>query len=151
LVAGDRDGSMRRWRTSRLPQPARRTGARAGPRRRACGARKSTPFRRRTRGETTPGRDAEGCGTTPSGSLRREPARARHLDEIRQPTRFGFRDRGPERRDPVIPPPLVVLFGRRALARLDDETVVEHALNRAVQRAGAEPNRAAGPVRDVLN
>src|SRR5262249_44802183 len=62
----------------------------------------------------------------PLGFSRREAARPRHAHEIRQPACFRFRDRGAERRHPVVAPALVVVFRRRPLARLDDQSLLEH-------------------------
>src|SRR6185436_12667826 len=55
------------------------------------------------------------------------------------------------RRDPVVAPPLVVVFGRRAVASLDDQPLLEHPLDGAVERAGAQFQLAVGVGRDVLN
>src|SRR6266550_2811778 len=87
-----------------------------------------------------------------SSSLRRSEANgARHLHELAEPPRFGLRDCGPMRRDPVVPPPLVVVFRRRPVPGFDDEPLLQHALDGAIERAGAELQLAAGPGKDILN
>ena len=53
--------------------------------------------------------------------------------------------------DAVIAPPLVVELRRRALVHLDDQVVVEHALNGSIERAGAEPDFAVRPRQDFLD
>src|SRR5207249_4276280 len=47
----------------------------------------------------------------------REACGTRHPDELREAPRLGLRCRRAFRRDPVVPPPLVVVFRRRAVAR----------------------------------
>ncbi|HVM42410.1 MAG TPA: uracil-DNA glycosylase, partial [Gemmatimonadales bacterium] len=59
--------------------------------------------------------------------------------------------RGPERRDAVVPSALVVVLRGRPFARLDDQAVLEHALDRAVERARAQANRPARALGDVLD
>src|SRR3989442_6985070 len=86
-----------------------------------------------------------------SGFPRHEAGRARHSHELREPAGFCFRDRGAERRDAVVAPPLVVFVRRRALARLDDQALLEHPLNRAIQRARTQLQLAAGALRHVLD
>ena len=55
-----------------------------------------------------------------------------------------------ERRDPVVPPPLVVEFRRRTRADLDDEPLLEHALDRS-GTACRRSSFSAPPVRAVTS
>ena len=71
--------------------------------------------------------------------------------QLGQPARLGLRHRRTERRDPVVAPPLVVLFRRGTLAGLDEQSLLEHALDRSVERAGAQLQLSAGARRDVLD
>src|SRR6185503_5033693 len=80
-----------------------------------------------------------------------EPLGARHSHQLRQPPRVLQRRRDPQRRDAVVPPPLVVVFRRRPLAGFDEEALLEHALDGAVERAGGERELAVGPPRDLLD
>ena len=82
---------------------------------------------------------------------RREATGARHPDELRQPPRFRFGDRRAQRRDAVIAPSLVVVFRRRPFARLDEQSLLEHALNRSIERTGAELQLAAGSHGHILD
>ena len=51
---------------------------------------------------------------------------------------------------PVIAPALVIFRGRRALAKLSDEPIVQQALYDSVERAGAQLNFAAGAQRNFF-
>src|SRR5262245_48617461 len=86
-----------------------------------------------------------------SRTARRKSPSARHPDELRQPARFRFRDRRAQRRDPVIPPPLVVFFRSWPFARFDEQSLLEHALNRPIERAGAELQLAFSPYGHILD
>ena len=55
------------------------------------------------------------------------------------------------RRQPVIPPPLVILLGVPPLVQLDDEPLLEQPLDRRVQRSGVQLRPAACPLRDLLH
>ena len=57
----------------------------------------------------------------------------------------------PERRDRVVASPLVVERGLGPLALFGDQAVVEHALDRPVERAGAQLDVSVGSRGDVLN
>src|SRR5262249_39489755 len=143
-------GRGARWGTRRPPP---RRGGPAAPRRRTptpSAPRRSPACPRRTRRGRRTGRDAGGAGRRASGLPRREAARPRHPDERRQPARLRARRRLSERRDPVIAPPLVVHLGGGPLARLLDQALLEHPLDRAVQRPRPEPDLSAGPLRDLL-
>ena len=54
------------------------------------------------------------------------------------------------RRQPVVPAPLVVLVGRRTPGGLRDPAILQHAVQRAVQRAGLELQFAVGQAGDLL-
>src|SRR6476661_9749418 len=82
---------------------------------------------------------------------RRKPGGTRHLDELRQAARFGLRNGGSERGNPVVATPLVVLLRRRPIARFDNQSLLEHSLNRSIQRPGAERQLSASPDSDVLD
>src|SRR5579864_4589046 len=87
--------------------------------------------------------------------------RLRRLRPLQQVTRTGQRDNFFEtlgfgggdfaavRRQPVIAAALVVV-GQGALAALDDQAIVEQALDDAVERAGAEFDFATGAHLDFL-
>src|SRR4029078_1609872 len=45
----------------------------------------------------------------------------------------------------------IMLFAKRRLARLDDQPLLQHALNRSVERAGAHTQFPAGAFLDVLD
>ena len=70
---------------------------------------------------------------------------------MRQATRFGFRHGGSKRRDAVVAAPLVVERGRRPLAALVDQALFQHALDGAIERAGAQLQLAVCPRGDVLH
>src|SRR5262249_52042685 len=97
-----------------------------------------------------PDREAAG-GAGALQPPRRETAVARHADQLRQPARFRLGHDATEWRDPVIAPPLVVQVGLGALPRLDEQPLLEHALNGAVQSAGAQLQLSIGPRSNVLN
>src|SRR6185503_8771848 len=109
------------------------------------------PSRPHTRRGTTVDRDAAGICRSASRDLRRESARPRHFHELRQPPHFGARDRTTERRDRVVAAALVIERGGGALVRLDDQPLLLHALNGAIQRSGAQPQLVVGARGDVLN
>ena len=66
-------------------------------------------------------------------------------------TRFGRRAAEAEAGERVIPAPLVGARRVGALAELLDQAVLEHAADGAVERAGAEFQRAVGAIGDVLH
>src|SRR4051812_26299820 len=76
--------------------------------------------------------------TRHSHSAGGKPGGARHFHELAETPRFGRRDGGAVGGNPVVAPALVVVFRRRAIARLDNQSLFEHALDRAVERAGAQ-------------
>src|SRR5436305_1655186 len=115
----------------RFPRLRKLCGARASAHRirapAAAVARRAVASPRRIRCETTPDTvAAASCKTSclcslslcPSGC---KPGGACHLHELRQSPRFSLGDDGPKRRDPVVPPPLVVFLDRRPFARFDEE------------------------------
>src|SRR5205814_3372930 len=53
-------------------------------------------------------------------------------------------DAPPERRQPVVAPPLVVQIRGRTSRGLDDPAVLEHAMQRAIERSGLELQLAVG-------
>src|SRR5579862_210793 len=114
-------------------------------------ARKLRTSLRRIPLETTPETRATAPDTVSSRPPRREPALLRELHQLHQPPRLCSRDRDPKRRDPVIPPPLVILLRTRPFPGLDQQPLLEHPLNRPVQRPGAQFQLAIGPRRDILN
>jgi hypothetical protein len=76
---------------------------------------------------------------------------ARQIDQLGQPAGLGPGGGPAQRRDAVVPPPFVVERRRRSIAGLDQEPLFEHALDRPVQRPGAQVQVAAGAYRDVLD
>src|SRR5436189_3614368 len=98
-----------------------------------------------------PDRDATGDRTRASCFPRRQPASARHSDELREPPRLFPGRGGSVACDAVIPAPLIVVLRRGPVARFDDEALFEHPLNRSIQRTRAElqlPVRAPGDILD---
>ena len=77
--------------------------------------------------------------------------RSRHADEIHQSRSFRLRHRSAQRGETVVAAPLVIVFRRGPFVGLDDQPVLEHALNRSIQRARAQPDRAVGASGDILN
>src|SRR4051794_29014719 len=86
-----------------------------------------------------------------SQALRTESAGARQLQKRCQAGRLGTGDRRAKWRNPVVAATLVVELGHRPLAQLDDETLLEHPLNRAIQRSCAERDLAVRSTRDLLH
>ena len=76
--------------------------------------------------------------------------RARDADEPPQPIGFGGRDPFPERRQAVVPPPFVVQVGGGAARRLGNPSVLEHPVQRPVERAGLELQFAVSEGRNLL-
>src|SRR5262249_27460598 len=60
-------------------------------------------------------------------------------------------NRRAQRRNPVVAPSFVVFLRRRPFPRFEDQTLLQHPLNRSVQGAGAQTQLAAGAVGDVLD
>src|SRR5439155_3302258 len=86
-----------------------------------------------------------------SAGLDGEARRARLTNERREPADLLARHFLAARRDAVVAPPGIVLVGMGPVVELLDEAVMEHPLDGAVQRPGAEPQRAAGARGDVLH
>src|SRR4051812_39926685 len=86
-----------------------------------------------------------------SGFSWREAHGARHLHQLTESAHFRPRRGGAVGRDAVVPASLVVFFGRGSLARFDDEPLLQHPLDGAIQRPGAELEIAARALRDVLD
>src|SRR5205085_12078153 len=89
--------------------------------------------RRRTRSGTTRDRgEAGGCTRAsclpgrPSCPPWREAFRPGHPEQLREAPRFGLRHGRAERRDPVVTPPFIVVFGFGAIAGFDQQSLVEH-------------------------
>src|SRR5437868_11903407 len=78
-----------------------------------------------------------------------ERRRARLAHELRETGDLGARGLPAAGRDPVVAPPRIVATGALPLVELLDQPVVEHALEGAVERAGAEAQRAVGARGDV--
>ncbi len=57
----------------------------------------------------------------------------------------------PNVRDPVVPPPLVILLGGGPLMDLFDQILIEHPLNRPIEGACAQANVAIGARGNVLD
>ena len=81
----------------------------------------------------------------------REALLAREPDEPFDAPELGARDGFAERRHPVVAAALVVQVGRGPLARLEDQPLLQHALDGSVERARAEPQLAARAGFDVLD
>src|SRR5689334_20013051 len=79
-----------------------------------------------------------------------EPFRAGHPHELRQAPRLAARDGDAERREAVVAPPRIVA-GRAAPGDLGDEALLHQARDRAVERAGAQAQLAAGALLHVLD
>src|SRR3954470_21347789 len=62
-----------------------------------------------------------------------------------------FRNAATTRRQPVITAADVVCLRIRTLVELFDQPIVEHPLNRSVERPRSEPQRATGPGGDGLH
>src|SRR5947207_4477462 len=73
-----------------------------------------------------------------------ERRRARLAHELHETGDLGARGLPAAGRDPVVAPPRIVATGALPLVELLDQPVVEHALEGAVERAGAEAQRAVG-------
>src|SRR5688572_31336473 len=71
-----------------------------------------------------------------------ESTRASQPHQLVQPVRFGTSDRPAEGGDAVIPPALIIELRGRPLIDLDDEIVVQHSLDGAVERARAQSDVA---------
>src|SRR5437867_4895136 len=116
-----------------------------------CADQRSRTSPRRTLHETMLGRDrARPCkgASRPPWNKSFGPG---EFYQVCEPPRFCPRHCFSERRDPVIPPPLVVQLGGRTLPGFYDQTLLEHALDRPVQSPGAEFQLAARASRHVLD
>src|SRR5438067_4195485 len=80
-----------------------------------------------------------------------ERRRARLAHELHETGDLGARGLPAAGRDPVVAPPRIVATGALPLVELLDQPVVEHALEGAVERAGAEAQRAVGARGDLLH
>jgi hypothetical protein len=73
-----------------------------------------------------------------------------HLGQSR-----GFRSHNfaSERREPVVSAAFIVILRIRPVfvAQLDDETLFQHAFDRAIESAGAQPHASAGSFGYVLH
>src|SRR5262249_34173839 len=107
--------------------------------------------RRRIRRGRAPDTIAAARDRTASRLTRHESAGAGELDHLRQSARLGLRDRAPERCDAIVTAPLVVLADLRTRALFDQQTLLEHALDRAVERAGLDLYRTVGARGGVLD
>ena len=83
--------------------------------------------------------------------LRCEAARTRKTQELGKALGLCPGDRRAKWRDPVVAAALVVQFGRRARACLDEQPLIEHALDRAIQRSRTQAQRARGSRLDILD
>src|SRR5258706_11838547 len=90
-------------------------------------------------------------GTAASRPPGSESAGARQLDELRETPGLGASHRCSERRDPIISTPFIVELRRGTIPRLDQEALLEHPLNGAIQRSRTEPQLAVRACGDVLN
>ena len=125
--------------------------ARQGPRPRGGGARTSRTSLRRIRSGTRRGTGRSSSGRSDIRPSGRQPAGAGQAHELGQPPASARATAASEGRVPVVAAPLVVLLGGGALVGLDDEPLLDHPLDRAIERARAEPQRAVGAGGDVLD
>jgi hypothetical protein len=103
----------------------------------------------------TPGAVGQATGT-PAERASRPPPRRRwqhlrlpgEIDEQREPLRLAAQHAPPLRRDPVVSPPRI---GVRLAVDFLDPAIVTEALDRRVQRARLELDRAVGALEDVLD
>ena len=85
------------------------------------------------------------------GAAGNQAGRARRGHHAMEPFRFGFRD-FPAEGCQRVEPPLALAFVRgRPPAHFDDQPVREQPLDDAVQRSGAQADRAVRAVLDVLH
>src|SRR3954471_23035293 len=122
------------------------------PRRRS---RRAVWRRRATR--STRERDGPGLRAVPrmTPSLRLGPAEyalaAGFGDRRFEPPRFRGQHRAPEIRQQVVTAALVILFGGRTIVRLDNQRLVEQALEQRVERSAAQPDQAVSPCLDLAD
>src|SRR5262245_48312875 len=119
--------------------------------RRADVARRPRTSRRRTRREMLPDTTLEALDRRTLCPPGCESARTRQTHQLPQTPRFRTSDLGPEARDLVIPPPLVVMLRRRPVPGLDDQTLLEHSLNRSIQCSRTKLQLALRTQRNILN
>jgi hypothetical protein len=81
----------------------------------------------------------------------RQPGGARLTQQLREACGFRFRDATAERRDAVVAPPDIVTIRMTPIVDLLDEAIVEHALDRAIERARTHAQLAVRPRADVLH
>ena len=72
-----------------------------------------------------------------------------HADNRVEAADFSLGDAAAQRRQPVIPPPLVVQRRVGPLVGLDDQAVGQRPLDQSVEGAGAEADGAVGALRDL--
>jgi len=96
------------------------------------------------RGEAVPSSSA-------SGFAENEPLCARHFDELGHSPCFSDCDRLAERSDAVVATPFIIELRGRAVARLAQQSLLEHSLNGAVQRACAKAELAVGSLLYILD
>src|SRR5436189_2598578 len=96
-------------------------------------------------------RDAGAGDRSASDVLRSEAAGAAEADEAGEAAHLGAREGGAERSDVVVAAALIVVAARGFLRGLGDQSLLDHARDRAIERAGGEPQLAVGGRLDVLN
>jgi hypothetical protein len=79
-----------------------------------------------------------------------EAVSARHCDQTGQAVCLAGGDAAAEGRQPIVPPPLVIVLRRGAAAGFGDPPVVQHPVECTVERAGLEPQFAFGDALDFL-
>src|SRR4051812_34554408 len=79
-----------------------------------------------------------------------QPVRARDRHQAPQPVSFAAGDATPHRGQPVVLPPLVVEIDRRPARRFGDPAVLQHSVQRAIQRARLQLDLAVGQPGDFL-
>src|SRR5262245_19108833 len=80
-----------------------------------------------------------------------QPGGARLTQHLLQASRFGGGCVAAETRQPVVASPFVGTFRIGAVAKFLDQSLLEHATDCAVQRAGAQSDLAVGTCDDVLH
>src|SRR3954453_18479267 len=119
----------------------RRRCVRAGESRRA--------FRCHTPAEKT--RDRVAIMPCTSRFLRSKSAGTGKLEQLIQASGFGASDCNTKGGDAVIATAFVVVFGGGPLTSLGDQSLFEHALNGAIQRASAQLQFSTGAFGDILD
>src|SRR5882724_5065633 len=96
-------------------------------------------------------RDEAERGRIPLRPPRYEATGAGEVEQLRQTADFRLSDGAAERRDPVIPAPLVVLLRSGPFASFQDQALLHHPWNGAIQGPRAEFEFATGPGGHILN